>query len=62
MNLHLQSPKQAAAALGVHAETVRRWIRAGAPAYRISARCVRVDLDELMRWLIQRAQRRTSQL
>ena len=42
------SQREAAAYAGVTDRTVRNWIRRGTiPGYRIGARTLRIDLDEL---------------
>lgn len=47
--------EDAALEMGLHPETIRRWIRAGAPhTIAPSGRYV-VDPDDLMRWKIRRA-------
>ena len=46
---------QAAAVLGVHHQTVRRWIRDGdLPAYRVGARSIRIDAADLERVVVRR--------
>jgi len=46
--MKLLSPRQVADALGVHAETVRRWIRSGkVPAIKATARTIRVRSEVL---------------
>lgn len=46
-------PKSLAQRLGVHPETIRRWLRAGAPALKGPGRKGRwmIDLQALRRWL-----------
>lgn len=46
--MKLLSPRQVADALGVHPETVRRWIRSGkVPAIKATARTIRVRSEVL---------------
>lgn len=46
-------PKTVAARLNLHPETIRRWLRAGAPALKGPGRKGRwmIDMDQLRRWL-----------
>lgn len=52
----LSSVKQAAAVLGVHPETIRRWLRAGAPAAKGIGRTGRwiIEPERLLAWLENR--------
>jgi excisionase family DNA binding protein len=47
---------QAAEHAGVHAQTIRAWVRAGAPCVRLG-RAVRVDVAALLAWVTERQRR-----
>jgi len=58
----LKDVHEAAMALSVTPGTVRTWTRRGMPHYRAPGRrsAIRVDLEEVRRWLEQQSQPATS--
>jgi excisionase family DNA binding protein len=57
--MKLLAPGEIAVILGVHSETVRRWIRSGkVPAIKATARTIRVRSDVLEAFLLQENKKR----
>lgn len=59
--MKLLSPGEVAVRLGVHPETVRRWIRSGkVPAIKATARTIRVRSDVIEELLLRASQAHQS--